>query len=85
MITLHSLSLGSRQAVRHKTLTLVCVGSNPAFPAIVLIGPLSNAQINEPFDALTAVGKTAAVRAPYKRGTRGGVKPPHLSECSSVW
>ena len=31
--SLHSLSMGSRQAVRHKTLTLVCVGSNPAFPA----------------------------------------------------
>ena len=30
-------------------------------------------------NALTAVGKTAAVHAPYKRGTRGGVKPPHYA------
>ena len=30
-------------------------------------------------NALTAVGKTAAVCAPYKRSTRGGVKPPHYA------
>ena len=29
--------LGCRQAVRHHTLTVVCVGSNPAIPAIYMV------------------------------------------------
>ena len=52
--------MGCRQVVRHSTLTAVFAGSNPATPAIVLIGPLNNAQISEPFDAFTAEGKSAA-------------------------
>ena len=59
--------MGCRQVVRHSTLTAVFAGSNPATPATVLIGPLNNAQINEPFDAFTAEGKSAAQSTAIRR------------------
>ena len=34
MVQYTGISLGCRQAVRHQTLTLAVVGSNPAIPAI---------------------------------------------------
>lgn len=59
--------MGTRIIVVHGSLTPTDEERNLGPQPLVLIGPLNNAQINEPFDALTAEGKSAAQSTAIRR------------------